>query len=50
MTQLDGFYIETAICTAIGFLWLLWGIKRIKYIQSLGENAWKLQRNKKDKR
>lgn len=49
ITQLDGFYIETAICTAVGFLWLLWGMKRINQVQSLDENEWTLKRNKKAK-
>ncbi|KAL1494448.1 hypothetical protein ABEB36_010046 [Hypothenemus hampei] len=47
---LDGYYIETIVCTAIGFLWMLWGVKKIKYIQSLGEGAWKLKRIKREKR
>ncbi|ENN71246.1 hypothetical protein HUJ04_007692 [Dendroctonus ponderosae] len=49
-TQLDGYYIETAICTIVGLLWLLWGMKKIRYIQSLGEGSWKLPRIKKNKR
>ncbi|CAG9773849.1 unnamed protein product [Ceutorhynchus assimilis] len=47
VTQLDGYYVETVICTVVGFLWLLWGAKRIKHIQSLGEKAWKLTRSKR---
>lgn len=47
VTILDGFYIETLICIVIGFLWYLWGAKRIRHIQLLGENAWKLKLNKK---
>ncbi|XP_030751812.1 acetyl-coenzyme A transporter 1 [Sitophilus oryzae] len=50
VTTLDGFYIETVICTVIGFIWLMWGEKKIQEVQSLDENAWKLQRTKKDKR
>jgi len=47
VTQIDGYYIETVLCTVIGFLWLFWGMKKIKYIQSLGEGAWKLKRSKR---
>ncbi|XP_050297241.1 acetyl-coenzyme A transporter 1 [Anthonomus grandis grandis] len=47
VTLLDGFYIETLLCTAIGLLWLLWGNKRVKYIQSLNESDWKLKRSKR---
>ncbi|XP_060521373.1 acetyl-coenzyme A transporter 1 [Cylas formicarius] len=50
VTTLDGFYIETAVCTAIGFMWLVWGLKKIRYVQSLDEQAWKLNRKKKAKR
>nr|CAI5869779.1 unnamed protein product [Callosobruchus analis] len=50
-TTIDGFYIETVICIMIGFLWLsLWGRKTINYIQSLSDNAWKLNKRKTDKR
>lgn len=47
VTVLDGFYIETALCTLIGVLWLLWGRKKINYIQNLTENSWKLVRRKR---
>ncbi|CAG9824640.1 unnamed protein product [Phaedon cochleariae] len=49
VTVLDGFYIETAICAVLGFLWLWWGAKKIKHIQSLSDSAWKLNK-RKDKR
>ncbi|XP_063916783.1 acetyl-coenzyme A transporter 1 [Zophobas morio] len=47
VTILDGFYIETAICVAIGFSWLLWGRKKINYVQSLDDYSWKLQKRKR---
>lgn len=39
---LDGFYIETAICTVIGFTWLWFFSRRVDRIQSLKESAWKV--------
>lgn len=39
---LDGFYVETAICTAIGFIWLLYFRRRVNSIQSLNDSAWKV--------
>nr|XP_023020135.1 acetyl-coenzyme A transporter 1-like [Leptinotarsa decemlineata] len=50
ITILDGFYIETLICSVIGFLWLWWGAKKINQIQSLNENAWKLDKRKNNRR
>ncbi|KAJ8986188.1 hypothetical protein NQ317_005662 [Molorchus minor] len=47
VTILDGFYIETAFCVIIGFLWLLWGVKRVRQVQSLDENSWKLSKRKR---
>ncbi|KAF5285553.1 hypothetical protein FQR65_LT13187 [Abscondita terminalis] len=39
----DGYYIETFICAIIGFTWLsCWGRKKIRYVQSLEENAWRI--------
>ncbi|XP_072397426.1 acetyl-coenzyme A transporter 1 [Diabrotica undecimpunctata] len=49
VTVLDGFYIETLICVAIGFLWYLWGAKKVRHLQQLGENAWKLKNKKSQK-
>ncbi|XP_049809604.1 acetyl-coenzyme A transporter 1 [Schistocerca nitens] len=43
-TVLDGYYVESAVCVVIGFLWLLWGKKRVNYLQSRGDNAWKVVR------
>lgn len=41
---IDGFYVEIVICAVIGFLWLAWAKSRIKRIQDLDENAWKLNK------
>uniref|UniRef100_A0A6P7G5N7 Acetyl-coenzyme A transporter 1 n=1 Tax=Diabrotica virgifera virgifera TaxID=50390 RepID=A0A6P7G5N7_DIAVI len=49
VTVLDGFYIETLICVAIGFLWYLWGAKKVRHLQQLGDNAWKLKNKKSQK-
>ncbi|CAG9860451.1 unnamed protein product [Phyllotreta striolata] len=46
-TVLDGFYIETVICIVVGYLWYLWGAKKLRNIQGLSENSWKLKVNKK---
>lgn len=43
-TWLDGYYIETFICAAIGFAWLSWGNKKIRNIQSLDDSVWKISR------
>lgn len=41
-TIIDGYYVETVICAAIGFAWFLWGKKKIRHIQSLDDFAWKI--------
>ncbi|XP_057666812.1 acetyl-coenzyme A transporter 1 [Diorhabda carinulata] len=46
ITIVDGFYIETVICIAIGCLWYWQGAKKVEQIQQLDESAWKI-RNKK---
>lgn len=46
-TIIDGFYIETFICAAIGFLWFLWARGKIHYLQNLDEHVWKLGRRRK---
>lgn len=44
VTWLDGYYIETVICAIIGFAWLSWGSKKIRQIQSLDDNVWKISK------
>lgn len=39
-TTFDGYYLECAICVVFGFLWLQWGGRRIKRLQSLPASAW----------
>lgn len=38
----DGFYIETAICLVVGFLWLQWGRPTINRLQRLPASAWQI--------
>lgn len=45
--SLDGFYVETAICTVIGFLWMFWGKSRINKLQSLDEKSWRIVKKKR---
>jgi len=42
-TQLDGYYVESVVCIVFGFVWLRWGGKIIKQLQSKDESAWKVQ-------
>ncbi|XP_017778202.1 PREDICTED: acetyl-coenzyme A transporter 1 [Nicrophorus vespilloides] len=44
---LDGYYVETVVCAAIGCLWLRWARSRIQKIQSLDEDAWRLSKQTK---
>ncbi|XP_013186931.1 acetyl-coenzyme A transporter 1 [Amyelois transitella] len=42
VTRIDGFYIETAICLVVGFLWLQWGRPTINRLQRLSASAWQI--------
>lgn len=44
LTILDGFYVETAVCVIIGFLWMRWGRSAIRRLQNLPLSAWKCSR------
>lgn len=48
-TLFDGYYLECAICVIVGFVWLQWGAKRLKRIQSLPPAAWFVSINKGNK-
>jgi len=39
---LDGFYIESAICVILGFLWLKWNRSRVLRLQNLDLTTWKI--------
>ncbi|KAJ2949050.1 hypothetical protein O0L34_g5991 [Tuta absoluta] len=41
-TTLDGFYIETAVCLVLGFLWLQWGRPTINRLQRLPAASWQI--------
>ncbi|XP_061716064.1 acetyl-coenzyme A transporter 1 [Cydia pomonella] len=42
LTRIDGFYIETAICLAVGYLWLQWGRPTINRLQRRPASAWQV--------
>lgn len=42
--SLDGFYVETAVCTVIGFIWMSWGKSKINKLQALDEHSWKIEK------
>jgi len=42
-TQVDGYYIEAALCFIVGSLWLVaWGWRAIERLQSAGEQQWRV--------
>ena len=43
VTSVDGFYVETAICTALGFIWFIMARPKIRSLQRLAPAAWKVQ-------
>lgn len=42
-TWLDGYYIETFICSLIGFIWYRWGRRSVKNIQDEPLETWKVK-------
>lgn len=44
--QLDGYYVEMALCSVLGVLWLLWAKPRIQTMQSKEVHEWKVQRQR----
>lgn len=40
-TTLDGYYVESVVCVAIGLLWWLWMGKKMKQLQEKSPDAWK---------
>jgi Acetyl-coenzyme A transporter 1 len=43
VTEIDGYYTESAVCCIFGFLWLgLWGWRTINRLQSADENEWRV--------
>ncbi|PSN49381.1 Acetyl-coenzyme A transporter 1 [Blattella germanica] len=47
-TWLDGYYVEVALCTVIGWLWLQWGRRRINELQEKDRRAWQVVRLRDD--
>jgi PAT family acetyl-CoA transporter-like MFS transporter 1 len=45
-TLFDGYYLECAICVIVGFVWLQWGLSRLKRVQSLPPVAWYVSINR----
>ncbi len=41
--DIDGYYIETIVCTIIGFIWLKLRHQEMKRIQELPEGDWKVR-------
>lgn len=39
----DGYYIESLICFIIGFLWLSWGKSKVRKLQNLPLDSWKVR-------
>ncbi|ESO82542.1 hypothetical protein LOTGIDRAFT_197858 [Lottia gigantea] len=46
ITTLDGYYIETAICVAIGLLWLRWRSRRLQQLDALDLKDWQYKGSK----
>ncbi|XP_065656559.1 acetyl-coenzyme A transporter 1 isoform X2 [Hydra vulgaris] len=42
VTQIDGYYVETVLCVAYGFFWLMWKRHSLTQLQNLKDKAWKL--------
>lgn len=40
-TTLDGYYVESLVCVAIGLLWWLWMGKKMRQLQENSPDAWK---------
>lgn len=46
ITDIDGYYVETILLVAFGFLWMQWGLPAIKRLQNLPTSSWAVsQRN-----
>ncbi|KAE8738368.1 hypothetical protein FOCC_FOCC016165 [Frankliniella occidentalis] len=44
--QLDGYYVEMALCTVLGLMWLWWARPRIQGLQAKEVREWKVQRQR----
>ncbi|XP_037081366.1 acetyl-coenzyme A transporter 1-like [Pollicipes pollicipes] len=43
LVSMDG-YVESAACVCLGFLWLLWGRRRLLALQALDMSAWRCRK------
>jgi PAT family acetyl-CoA transporter-like MFS transporter 1 len=39
-TSVEGFYVESWVCCIVGLLWLVWGWKTVRKLQSAEESKW----------
>uniref|UniRef100_A0A8C8SE37 Acetyl-coenzyme A transporter 1 n=1 Tax=Pelusios castaneus TaxID=367368 RepID=A0A8C8SE37_9SAUR len=46
VTTLDGYYVESIICVALGFAWWLLFGPKLKKLQDEGQSSWKCKRTK----
>ncbi|CAK4087802.1 unnamed protein product [Aphanomyces euteiches] len=42
----DGFFVETAICTVVGIVWLVFMYRRVDALQKLPMAAWRIRKDK----
>lgn len=40
-TNIDGYYIESILLIAVGFLWYIWRYRKVKQLDRLDVSAWK---------
>ncbi|KAF0698271.1 Aste57867_11102 [Aphanomyces stellatus] len=43
----DGYFVETAVCTAIGVMWLIVAYRHVDKLQKLPMSAWRVAKGKK---
>jgi MFS transporter, PAT family, solute carrier family 33 (acetyl-CoA transportor), member 1 len=46
---IDPYYIEVALCTIAGFIWLIWNYRRMMRLQELPLTAWQVDNANDDK-
>lgn len=44
--QIDGYYVEMALCTVLGIMWLWWAKPRLQALQTKEVEEWKVQRRR----
>lgn len=45
VTTLDGYYVESVVCVAIGLAWWLWLGKKMRRLQEQSPSAWRCRGN-----